>query len=186
MSTNDGPRELSDTEEFDAAVRSRQTALAARAGQPAAGTHAQRQAKLRRWGVVMLCIMAGGLLLTGAVGSIKWENALTRAIYENPEHRYALAALNVSSGLIFAIALIGVYLPAHWGLKLNVIGCAWYLVGTMVIEVLEPGKVVWTESIADVVFWSAFPIVQIVCLLAGTSTNPAFVGGQDNSESADA
>ena len=164
MSTNDGPRELSDTEEFDAAVRSRQTALAARAGPAPPRTHAQRQAKL----------------------SIKWENALTRAIYENPEHRYALAALNVSSGLIFAIALIGVYLPAHWGLKLNVIGCAWYLVGTMVIEVLEPGKVVWTESIADVVFWSAFPIVQIVCLLAGTSTNPAFVGGQDNSESADA
>lgn len=186
MSTNDGAREPSDAEKFEAAVRSKKVDLGRRPARHAPETLAQRQAKLRRCGVVMLCIMAGGLLLTGAVGSIKWENALTRAIYANPEHRYALAALNVSSGLIFWIALIGVYLSVRWGLKLNVIGCAWYLVGTMLIEVLEPGKVVWTESIADVVFWSAFPIVQIVCLLAGTSSNPAFVGGPDSAESPDA
>ena len=183
MSMNDG---ASDIEVAEAVIDHRKTALAARAAREEAETRAERQAKLKRCGVVMLCIMAAALLLTGAVGSIKWENALTRAIYANPEHRYALAALNVSSGLIFWIALIGVYLPAQWGLKLNVIGCAWYLVGTMVIEVLEGGKVVWTESMADIVFWSAFPIVQIVCLLAGTSRNPAFVGGQDSSESPDA
>ena len=186
MSTNDGAAEVPDTDKAEAPVRGRRAAPRARRGRHVAQTRAERQAKLRRCGLVMLCIMASALLLTGALGSIKWENALTRAIYTNPEHRYAMAALNVSSGLIFWIALIGVYLPVPWGLKLNVIGCAWYLVGTMLVEVMEGGKVAWTESIADVVFWSAFPIVQIVCILAGTSRNPAFVGGQDNSESADA
>ena len=176
MSMNDGAGEL---EVAEVVVDRCRTTLGTQAARQEAEMRTQRQAKLKRCGVVMLCIMASGLLLTGAVGSIKWENALTRAIYANPEHRYALAALNVSSGLIFWIALIGIYLPAQWGLKLNVIGCAWYLVGTMVIEVWEGGKVVWTESMADIVFWSAFPIVQIVCLLAGTSENPAFVGGHD-------
>ncbi|MDP6633360.1 MAG: hypothetical protein QGG42_00495 [Phycisphaerae bacterium] len=148
--------------------------------------HALRRAKLRRYGLVMLGGMAGALLLVGALGSIKWENELTQALYTNADHRYALAALNVSSGLIFCIALIGLYLPAAWGLKLNVIGCGWYVVGTLVIEVFEGDKIVWTESMADVVFWGSFPIVQIVCILVGSSRNPALVGGQSELECANA
>jgi len=180
MGTNEGAGELSGAEKVIEVVASNQ-----KSGSPTIPSaseleleaHAQRQAKLGRCGLVMLAVMAGALMLVGAVGSIKWENELTRVLYTNADHRYALAALNVSSGLIFCIALIGLYLPAQWGLKLNVIGCAWYVVGTLVIEVFEGDKIVWTESMADVVFWGAFPIVQIVCILAGSSRNPAFVGG---------
>lgn len=188
MSTNanDGAGGPHDAGKIEPPPLSQKSGLYARPERCVPHTHAYRQARLRRCGLVMLCIMAGALLLIGALGSIKWENDLTRAIYTNPEHRYALAALNVSSALVFWIALIGVYLSTPWGLKLNVIGCAWFLVGTMLMEVLEGGKVVWTESIADVVFWSAFPIIQIVCIVVGTSRNPALVGGQDNSEPGDA
>jgi len=125
----------------------------------------------------MLGLMAGFLLLVGAVGSIKWDNELTKMIYSNAQHRYALAALNVSSGLIFWLALIGLYVPAGWGIKLNVLGCLWFLAGTILIEVFEANAILWTESIADVVFWAAFPIVQLVCVLAGGSTNPATAEG---------
>ena len=185
MGTNEGVSELSGADKLVEVVPCNQKI--GPATMPSARdldleAHAQRQVKLGRCGLVMLAGMAGALMLVGAVGSIKWENELTGALYTNADHRYALAALNVSSGLIFCIALIGLYLPAQWGLKLNVIGCAWYLVGTLVIEVFEGDKIVWTESMADVVFWGAFPIVQIVCILVGTSRNPAFVGGQADSE----
>jgi len=189
MGTNEGASELSGADKLVEAVPCNQKTGSP--GIPSArdlelDAHAQRQARLGRYGLVMLAVMAGALMLVGAVGSIKWENELTRALYANADHRYALAALNVSSGLIFCIALIGLYLPAQWGLKLNVIGCAWYVVGTLVIEVFEGDKIVWTESMADVVFWGAFPIVQIVCILAGSSRNPAFVGGTAELEHAHA
>ena len=189
MGTNEGASELSGADKLVEAVPCNQKTGSP--GIPSArdlelDAHAQRQARLGRYGLVMLAVMAGALMLVGAVGSIKWENELTRALYANADHRYALAALNVSSGLIFGIALIGLYLPAQWGLKLNVIGCAWYLVGTLVIEVFEGDKIVWTESMADVVFWGAFPIMQIVCILAGSSRNPAFVGGLAELEYANA
>ncbi len=145
-----------------------------------AETRAQREAKLRRCGLVMLCIMACVLVLAGGAGSIKWDNELTKAFYPNPEHRYATAALNMSSGLLFWIALIGVYLPARWGLKLNVIGCVWYLVGTVLLEIWAGGKVTWAESISDIVFWGTFPIVQILCILIGSSKDPALVRGGGN------
>jgi hypothetical protein len=189
MGANEGASELSGADRVVEVVPCNQKtdpAATPSARNPELAAHAERQAKLGRCGLVMLAVMAGALMLVGAVGSIKWDNELTRAIYTNADHRYALAALNVSSGLIFGIALIGLYLPAQWGLKLNVIGCAWYLVGTLVIEVFEGGKIVWTESIADVVFWAAFPIVQIVCILAGSSRNPAFVGGAADLEHANA
>lgn len=138
-----------------------------------ARTREQRQAKLRHCGLVMLCIMACVLVLSGAAGSIKWDNPLTRTLYPNADHRYAMAAVNLSTGLIFWVALIGIYLPAHWGLKLNVIGCLWYLVGTVLLEIWEGSKVAWTESISDIVFWSTFPVIQIVCILVGSSETPA-------------
>jgi len=189
MGKNEDANELSGEDKTVEGVRSELSAPVSHTplpGQPEAGTHAQRQAKLRRWGLLMLGVMAGALMLVGAVGSIKWENELTEMLYANADHRYALAALNVSSGLIFLIALIGLYLPAQWGLKLNVIGCGWYLVGTLVIEVFEGDKIVWTESMADVVFWGSFPIVQIVCILAGSSRNPKFVGLAEDLEYANA
>ena len=176
MGTNDGAPQPPDTSKIEPVAPS----------QRGLSTHAQRQAKLKRVGLVMLLMMASALLLVGALGSIKWDNDLTTAIYPTPEHRYGLAALNVSSGLIFWVALIGLYLPARWGLKLNLIGCAWFMAGTMLLEIMESGKVVWTESIADVVFWSAFPIIQIVCVLAGTSRNPAFVGEGESLGAGDA
>jgi len=183
MSTNDDAPQPPDPSKIEPVAPSQSPRLPGRRG---LSTHAQRQAKLKRVGLVMLLMMASALLLVGALGSIKWENALTTAMYPSPEHQYALAALNVSSGLIFWIALIGVYLPARWGLKLNLIGCAWFMAGTMLLEVMESGKVVWTESIADVVFWSAFPTIQIVCILAGTSRNPAFVGEAESPGAGDA
>ena len=134
----------------------------------------------------MLCIMAAYLALTGGLGSIRWDNDLTKTLYPDPEHRYALAALNLSSGLILWIALIGVYVPVQWGLKLNVIGCLWYLVGTILCEILEGGKVAWSESLSDIAFWGTFPIVQIVCILVGSSRNPTIVGGDPGGESGDA
>ena len=189
MGTNEGASELSGAEKVVEVVPCNQKigpATMPSARELELQAHARRQAKLGRCGLVMLAVMAGALMLVGAVGSIKWENELTRALYTNADHRYALAALNVSSGLIFGIALIGLYLPAQWGLKLNVIGCAWFLVGTLVIEVFEGDKIVWTESMADVVFWGSFPIVQIVCILAGSSRNPAFAGGPADLEYANA
>jgi hypothetical protein len=181
MDTNQDAGELSDADKLvEAAPCDQKTGSVATPlrGELDLDAHAQRQANLWRYGLLMLGIMAGALMLVGAVGSIKWENELTQALYANPDHRYALAALNVSSSLIFCVALIGLYLPAQWGLKLNVIGCGWYVVGTLVIEIFEGDTMIWTESMADVVFWGAFPIVQIVCILAGRSRNPAFVGGQ--------
>ena len=140
---------------------------------------AQRQAKLRMVGQTMLAIMATALVAAGGLGSIRWNNALTRMIYPSPEQQYAGAALNLSSGLVFWIALIGVYLPAKWGIKLNIIGCLWYLVGTILLQALAGGKVAWSESVSNIVFWSGFPIIQIVCLVVGASTNPALVGEDD-------
>lgn len=127
-----------------------------------------RQAKIRKFGEVMLLIMAIVMLLTGAVGSIKWDNALTQAFYSNPEQRYASAALNVSTGLLFAIAMIGVYLSEKWGVKLNLIACAWYFVGATLVEIWEADKITWTESIADLIFWSSFPIIQVACIVIGS------------------
>lgn len=131
----------------------------------------QRLAALRRCGLTLLCLLAIYLVITGAVGSIKWDNDLVRSIYPDPEHRYALAALNLSSGLILWIALIGLYVPLRWGMKLNIVGCVWYLAGTIVWEIFQSGKVAWTESLSDIVFWSTVPIVQIVCILVGSSAN---------------
>jgi len=149
-------------------------------------TRAQRQAKLRMVGLTMLGIMALALVVAGGLGSIRWNNEVTRAIYPSPEHQYAGAALNLSAGLIFWIALIGAYLPARWGIKLNIIGCLWYLVGTILLEVLAGGKVAWSESLSNIVFWSSFPIIQIVCLVIGFSSNPALVGGQDDDKPVEA
>ncbi|MCE5277677.1 MAG: hypothetical protein ABFD92_16190 [Planctomycetaceae bacterium] len=145
-------------------------------------TRAERLAKLRKVGLVMLAIMATVLAVAGALGSIKWNNALTEMLYPSQGQRFGGAALNLSSGLIFWIALIGVYLPARWGLKLNIIGCLWYLVGTILLEAFDPGKIVWSESISDIVFWGTFPIIQIVCLVIGSSHNPTLVGGDDNAQ----
>jgi hypothetical protein len=127
-----------------------------------------RQAKIRRFGEVMLLIMAIAMLLTGAIGSIKWDNALTQTFYSNPEQRFASAALNVSTGLLFAIAMIGVYLSEPWGVKLNLIACAWYLVGATLVEIWEADKITWTESIADLMFWGSFPIIQVACIVIGS------------------
>ena len=189
MDTNLGAGELSDADkvvEVAPCDRKASTPPASLSRELGLEAHAERQAKLRMYGLVMLGVMAGALMLVGAIGSIKWENELTQAIYTNADHRYALAALNVSSGLIFGLALIGLYLPAQWGLKLNMVGCAWFLAGTLVIEIFEGSEVVWTESMADVVFWGSFPIVQIVCILVGSSRNPAFVGGPADLECASA
>ena len=66
---------------------------------------------------------------------------------------------------------------------LNLIGCVWYLVGTIMWQIWQGGKVAWTESLSDIVFWGTVPIVQITCILVGSSTNPAIVGEQVGEES---
>ncbi len=154
--------------------------------QPALKTREQRLATLRRCGLIILCIMAIYLVVTGGVGSIKWDNDLVKSIYPDPQHRYALAALNLSSGLILWIAIIGLYVPLQWGLKLNVVGCVWYLAGTIVWEIFQGGKVAWTESLSDIVFWSTVPIVQIVCILVGSSANSPKAAEGIGAESGDA
>ena len=139
-------------------------------------TREQRLAHLRYCGLVLLCFMATFLVFTGAIGSIKWDNEIVRTFYPDAAHRYAAAALNLSTGLIFWIALIGVYLPARWGLKLNVIGCMWYLVGTIVWEIWQGGKVAWAESLSDIMFWGSVPVIQMVCIVVGSSRNPMIIG----------
>ena len=144
----------------------------------------QKLEKLKRIGLIMLIIMAAAMMVTGALGSIKWENSLTELLYNKPEQRFATAAVNVSTGLIFLIASIGNYLPASWGLKMNVIGCVWYLIGIFLLELAEFETIIWTESLADIIFWGAFPIVQITCVLVGTSRNPAIIGHHKTPEPA--
>ena len=186
MTTNDGTREPANTDNLgiSGGPAGPRPSLARRP--PAPKTREQRLATLRRWGLMILCIMAVYLVVTGGVGSIKWDSDLTKRLYPDPEHRYALAALNLSSGLILWIALVGLYVPVRWGLKLNVIGCVWYLVGTIMWEIWQGGKVAWTESFSDIVFWSTVPILQVACILVGSSTNPAIVGGEVGAESDDA
>jgi len=66
------------------------------------------------------------------------------------------------------------------GKKLNIISCAVYVVGTLVVEMIEIDKGNVMESFADVTFWSALPIIQLTLLLVATS--PEAEGGVESSE----
>ena len=53
-------------------------------------------------------------------------------------------------------------------------------------EVFQGGKVAWAESLSDIVFWSTVPIVQIVCILVGSSENSPTAAEVLSMESGDA
>lgn len=76
--------------------------------------------------------------------------------------------LNLVSGVLFAITAIGIYAMAPWGIKLNIISCVVYVTGTLIVEMIELDKGQVMESLADVTFWSALPIIQLTLMLVAT------------------
>ncbi|MBU0716793.1 MAG: hypothetical protein KJ749_00960, partial [Planctomycetes bacterium] len=69
----------------------------------------------------------------------------------------------------YAITAIGLYAMTDWGKKLNMISCAVYVIGTLIVEMIEVDKGNVMESFADVTFWSALPIIQLTLMLVATS-----------------
>ena len=130
---------------------------------------------------------AAFLLVTGGVLSIHDEAAMkldpkSIIIPDAAAQLYATALLNVVSGLLYAIAAIGLHAMTSWARRLNVVSCGAYVVGTFLIELLELGHSSVMESLADATFWSALPIIQVVLMLVAKDAKPTPISAVEASK----
>ncbi|MEW6359742.1 MAG: hypothetical protein AB1696_25615 [Planctomycetota bacterium] len=130
----------------------------------------QRLNKMREVARKMTLIFAVVLLLTGGFLSIKaeWARSIdvdSVIIPTDDTQYYATSMLNLVAGILYAITAIGLYAMTDWAVKLNVISGAVYVLGTLIVEMIEIDKGNVMESLADVTFWSALPIIQLTLLL---------------------
>ena len=116
----------------------------------------------------VVCLSSGGLLSIKA----EWAREIDRdslIIPGTDAQYYATAILNLVTGILYAITAIGLYAMTAWGKKLNIISVTVSVVGTLIVEMLEVDRGNALESVADVLFWSALPIIQLTLMLVATS-----------------
>ena len=134
----------------------------------------QRIEKMRHAAQTMTLVFAIVLLATGGALSVKaeWARGYDKdaiVIPADETQYYATSMLNLVSGILYAVTAIGLYALTPWGKKLNIISCAVYVVGTLLVEIIELDKGNAMESLADVTFWSALPIIQLTLMLVASS-----------------
>ncbi|MEW6359743.1 MAG: ankyrin repeat domain-containing protein [Planctomycetota bacterium] len=152
----------------------------------ARGSHGSAD-RMRGAAVTMAAAFAAFLLVTGGVLSIHDEAAMkldprSIVIPDAAAQFYATALLNVVSGLLYAIATIGLHAMTRWGRRLNVISCGVYIAGTFLIELWELGQSSMMESLADATFWSALPIIQVVLMLVAKDAKPTPISAVEASK----
>lgn len=133
----------------------------------------QKMEKMSRTAQKMAVMFAFVLLTTGGILSVKsqWVRGFdpTNTIVPASDTQYyATAVNNLFCGILYTITAIGFYAVRPWALRLNILSCVCYAVGTLVVEIIEIDKGNVTESFADVIFWSTLPIIQLtLTLIAG-------------------
>ena len=134
---------------------------------------AQKKKTMFRLSFWILVLWTIFIVVWGGAWSLKEAPGIFGALDTSEAHLYATAAFNLGVGVMFAIAAIGIFVPYMWAVKLNFVAVTVYVLGTIVLEMIESDKGRLAESIADVTFWSFVPIIQITLLLTALSKKPA-------------
>ena len=120
----------------------------------------------------ILLIGCGGLrtLGQGLSEELAEENVVFgKFIFKSRTHHYATASSDLLSGILYAVAAIGIFAREPWAKKLNLVSAVVFVGTATALELHE-----WLglggdpfESFSDVLFWCALPLIQIVMLWVG-------------------
>ena len=141
-------------------------------------TERERRALLVRLARNMVVAFAVLLILFGGLRSLGQGlmdemthpgGPFKKFVFTSPIHHYATASVDLLAGILYAITAIGIFAREPWARRMCLISALVYVGSTGLLEYNEWARLDGNgyESIADTLFWSSFPIIQVVMLLVG-------------------
>ena len=119
-----------------------------------------------------LLIIFGGLrsLGQGLADKLAEENTIFKKfVFKSRSHHYATSTADLLTGILYAVTAIGIFAREGWAKRMNLISAAVFFGTTAALEANEWLRLSGDgfESVADTLFWSSLPIIQVVMLLVG-------------------